>query len=146
MGNRGSSGVKPGDAYIIAGLGLPELDSFRREGLNVSRRIDETGTRRAGADVNPYIMVLRRHDGSIEMAEVCRGRNAAKSLSEKGFDTKTHAHCSRRGLYYAYYQKPLFVREVTASKIAGEGLFSGWTEMGGKYGYTMAFITNRQTS
>jgi hypothetical protein len=60
-----------GKAYIVADLGLPELDSFRSQGLDVSRGINKACPGRARTDVNSYVMILGRHGGLTEIVQVC---------------------------------------------------------------------------
>jgi len=59
-----------GKAYIVSDLGLPELDSFRGQGLDVSRGINKARTSRARTDVNSYVVILERHGGLIEIVQV----------------------------------------------------------------------------
>jgi hypothetical protein len=44
----------------VAVGGLPELDVLAGEGLDLARRVDDAGSRRAGADVDADVVRLRR--------------------------------------------------------------------------------------
>lgn len=47
-----------GNAYIVAVLGLPQLDVLRGQSFDVTGLIDDAGAGRACADINADVVVL----------------------------------------------------------------------------------------
>lgn len=51
-------GGRCGRAYVVAVLGLPELNVFRGQSLDVTGLINDTGSGRAGTDVYADVVIL----------------------------------------------------------------------------------------
>jgi hypothetical protein len=90
-------GVEGSGVYVVSGLRLPELDSFRREGLDVSGGIDEACASRARTNIDSYVVILHRRGMSIEMRNRVKSREGKDPIEVtttvhkwKGCNIETH--------------------------------------------------------